>query len=130
MAECKAWGCTNNKRKNKEKHYFRVPMPSNIERRGIAQQWLHNIGTGYTLKTFPFGSNSFVCEDHFESTCYEVDKVNKVLGLPQRRILKKDAVPTIFIHRKPQTDVRRRERALVREETREKAGLKQVNSGF
>ena len=25
--------------------------------------------------------NSLVCEDHFESTYYEVDKVNKVFGL-------------------------------------------------
>ena len=57
MAESKAWRCTNNKRKNKGKPYFIVPMPSNFECRDIGQQCLHNIGTGYTLKTSSFGSN-------------------------------------------------------------------------
>jgi len=58
-------------------------MPCNVECRDVTLQWLSNIGTEYMLKTFPFGGNSFVCEDHFEDTCYEVGKVNKFLGLPQ-----------------------------------------------
>jgi len=31
---------------------FRMPMPNNVECRDITQQWLHNIGMGYMLKTF------------------------------------------------------------------------------
>jgi len=60
-------------------------MPSNTERKDIAQEWLHNTGTGYTLQKFSVGSNLIVYEDHFESTCYEVDIVNKILRLPAVR---------------------------------------------
>jgi len=87
-------------RKIKENITLGVPILSNVECRDIAQQWLHSIGTRYKFKTFPFGSSSFFCEDHLESTSWKVVKINKVHGLPQQRILKKDAGPTIFIHRK------------------------------
>jgi len=42
----KTFNCTNNKLKNKGKHYFGVPMLNNIEGRNTGQQWLHNFGTG------------------------------------------------------------------------------------
>ena len=45
-------------------------------------------------KNFSFGGDSFVREDQFETTCNEVGKINKVV------VLKHDAVPIIFIHRK------------------------------
>jgi len=67
MRKCKAWGCTNNELKNKGKHYFKMFKPGNVERRDFAQHAITTyIGTGYTLKTFPFVS--------------EIDKVNKVNG--------------------------------------------------
>jgi len=95
-------------------------MDSNIECRDFAQQWVNNTETGYMIKTFPFGSNSFA--DTFESTCYEFDQVNKVSDLPQWRILEKDAVPTILIHRKHQADVSKGQSVLIWEDTREKVG--------
>jgi len=62
-----------------------VTKASIVEPRRVAQQWPHNIGTGYMLQKFPFGRNSIVWKDHFESIYFEVDKVNKVLGLPALR---------------------------------------------
>jgi len=50
-------------------------MPINIKYKDVSQKWLNNIGTGYMLQKFPFGNNSIVCKDHFESVCYKVDKV-------------------------------------------------------
>ena len=127
MAECKAYGCTNSKRKKQGKHFFRVPIPYNPERRSIAKQWLHNLGTGHTLKTFPFGSNSVVCEDHFEQRCFAEDSVNKTLGLPQRKRLHRDAVPTIFVHRKPKLDSARSRRFDERQKSKREAESLQVS---
>ena len=64
------------------------------ERRTVAKQWMHNIGTGHTLKSFPFRSNSTVCKDHLETTCFTEDNVNKFLGLPQKKRLHSNAIPT------------------------------------
>ena len=102
MAECKALGCKNKKRKNKDKHYFAVPRPSNDVRKQLALQWLHNLGTGHTLTTFPFGSNSVVCQDHFTEDAFDSMKVRFYGGSsdrPTRLHLKPEAVPTLFAHR-------------------------------
>ncbi|KAM9425031.1 uncharacterized protein KZ484_006594 isoform 1-T2 [Pholidichthys leucotaenia] len=68
-------------------------------RKILAEKWLHNLGTGHTLKTFPFGRNSVVCEDHFEASCYEGELQAKLLGYKGRLRLKSDAVPSLFAHR-------------------------------
>ena len=43
----------------------------NEERKVVGQKWLHTIGTGRGLETFPSERNSVVCKDHFEPDCYE-----------------------------------------------------------
>ena len=58
-------------------------MPSKFECRDIPQELLHNIETGYMLKSFPFGSSNSFAKTTLKSSCYEVDRVNRVLGLPQ-----------------------------------------------
>ena len=48
--------------------------------------------------------NSFLCSDHFEADCFEVDSMlAEEMGLKKRR-LKPDAVPTIFVKPQPATE--------------------------
>ena len=118
MSECKAFGCTNNKRRNKDEKFFCVPKPVNEERKAIAQKWLHNIGTGHTVDKFPFGRNSVVCEDHFEPDCYERNLQAELLGYTGRTRLKPDAVPTIFVHRPEKKNTGRKSRLEKRKQKR------------
>ena len=126
MAQCKAWGCYNNKDKNKGISYHRFPkrFPE------IAKQWLHNCGTGIDIKDLKFGANSIVCANHFEPSCYKIDKVNRSLGKPERRELYQDAVPTIFVHRKRKLDTGREGRAEQRQHKKEYASAKKVIYNF
>ena len=71
-------------------------------KRDLAMKWLHNIGTGHTMDKFNF-QRKMVCEDHFASDAFKDDIQNRVLGLPERKILKEDAVPTLFTHRQLKT---------------------------
>ncbi|XP_056282804.1 THAP domain-containing protein 1-like [Pseudoliparis swirei] len=100
MAQCKAFGCLNNKRTHKTKKFFCVPKPITEEKKVLAKKWLHNLGTGHILKTFTFSRNSVVCEDHFDPDCYERNMQAEIMGYQGRTRLKPDAVPTIFVHRK------------------------------
>ena len=116
MAECKAWGCKNNKRKNPEKHYFCVPKPNTEEKKVRVRKWLHNLGTGHSIDTFKFGANSVVSSDHFEVWYLKRDLKAELLGLPVTHRLTDDAVPTIIKHRKDTAEVSSRaERQQVRE---------------
>ncbi len=127
MAQCKAFGCYNNKRANPKKHYFMIPTPSNPERTDLARQWLHNIGTGRSVDKFTFGRNSFVCEDHFEKTCYKRNLQAELLGEPCGRIrLTETAVPTIFVHRPSKTEKNKDSNREIRQETRSKRKVRDV----
>ena len=53
-----------------------MSIPSNFEHRDVAQQWLHNIGTGYKFRKFPFDRNPLVW-----NTYYVIYKVNTVVSL-------------------------------------------------
>ncbi len=65
-------GPTAKKKKKKDRQTFLLRTETlTPARKGVAKQWLDSIGTGHTLKIFPFGRNSVVCEDHFEPWCYE-----------------------------------------------------------
>ena len=47
------------------KTYFLIPNPNRFpEKRNLAARWVHNIGTGWTVKTFKFGTSKKVCQDH------------------------------------------------------------------
>jgi len=41
-------------------------------------------------------ANSAICSEHFMPDDFERDLKNELLGLPLRKILKKDVLPTIF----------------------------------
>ncbi len=63
--------------------------------------------TDYSYGEFvaPNTPHSVVCDEHFEPSCFAEDKVNKMLGLPQKKRLHRNAVPTLFVHKKKKTDV-------------------------
>ena len=45
-----------------------------------------------------------VCEDQFTEQCFKKDVEHVLLGLPERRLLKVDAVPTECVHRQQTQD--------------------------
>ncbi len=46
-----------------------------------------------------------VCSEHFKSEDYERDRINEVLGLPIRKVLKKGSVPSIFPNRGKENNI-------------------------
>ncbi len=40
-------------------------------------------------------SRARICSEHFSENDFEVDKVNRMLGLRERSVLKKGSVPTL-----------------------------------
>ena len=74
MVCCQAYGCKNHDRPGTPGHrklYYQIPDPTrHPEKADLAARWLHNIRTGWTVKTFKFGKHKKVCEDHFESSCF------------------------------------------------------------
>ena len=61
-------------------------------KRKLAIKWLHNIGTGHNVDRFNF-HRKVVCEDHFTEQSFKKDVEHSLLGLPERKHLKKDVVP-------------------------------------
>ncbi len=99
---------------------------SNIECYEIPCEWkhglaiirLHNIGTGHNADSFNF-HRKVVCEDHFTEQSFKKDVEHSLLGLPERKLLKEDVVPTEFVHRHQAPDsfaVARAQRSRKREE--------------
>lgn len=116
MPECQAYGCLNRQGTGeaKGKRFFVIPDGKNPTKRNLAQRWLHNIGTGHTVDNFTFGRHKVVCADHFSSDCFEEDMRARLMGGTPKLILKDDAVPDTFVHRKPKQDDGRKLRALKR----------------
>ena len=100
---CKAKGCNNKcvgKLRDSKITFFPIPDPK--KQPLLCKQWLHNLGTGLDFKTYKYqGCQNAICEDHFEDHCFVENIRAKVLNLPQKpKLLRSDAVPTIFSHRK------------------------------
>lgn len=102
MPHCIAYKCTNNQSRNPDKkHFFSLPnYKTNADEIQRANIWLHNVGTGFTTKTFTPSRHKKVCSDHFHPSCIEEDKVAKLLGTTPGNVrLKKGAIPTLFQHK-------------------------------
>ena len=101
MPYCKAYRCKNCSGRVKGKSFFMIPRPVNeIEkRRGL--QWLHNIGrSDIDIRTFKFGKDSVVCEDHFHPSCIRKDVIDpSLLNKRKKKELVPGAIPTIFVHK-------------------------------
>lgn len=93
MRYCSVYGCSNNSAKNKELAYFAFPNPQKDRERAII--WLENIGTGHDVDSFNF-KRKVVCSKHFDKSAFKRDLQAELLGLPEKKRLNPDAVPTIF----------------------------------
>ncbi|GBN71779.1 hypothetical protein AVEN_147050-1 [Araneus ventricosus] len=87
MMNCALPLCRNDSRKSNGESFHPFPKDENL-----CKQWLFNCKRLDHVNT----KYARVCSDHFHSDDYEDDMRNKLLGLPQRRILKnteQNAVP-------------------------------------
>ena len=99
MVRCKAFGCTNKPDKGKDKKWHYFCLPSEKKDKTRLERWLHNIGTGLTIKTYVQNDNNRVCSEHFHADCIQEDKMAKLLNYtPKQARLKPSAIPTIFVH--------------------------------
>lgn len=58
----------------------------------LSKVWLHFCRRQDTVNVH----NARICSDHFQPSDYERDMEHELLGLPLRKKLKRDAVPSIF----------------------------------
>ena len=89
---CGVKNCRNNDKDNADL-YFHV-LPSNPE--NIREEWLRRI-----RKNGDMPKRLNVCSEHFEPECYERDLQSELLGTSPKPRLKPNAVPSIFLDRKP-----------------------------
>ena len=92
---CVAAGCSNTHSDSISMHKF----PKDPE---LRKKWEKQVQR--TRERWSATENSFLCSEHFEADCFEVDSMlAEQMGLKKRRRLKPDAVPTIFVrHVTPQ----------------------------
>ena len=76
-----------------------LPRPANDTEKSRASKWLHNMGTGFTVRSFSFGRDKTLCEDHFQDDCFKEDLQAKLMGYKPKKLLRQGAVPTIFKHK-------------------------------
>ncbi|XP_057303860.1 THAP domain-containing protein 11-like [Hydractinia symbiolongicarpus] len=114
MGWCVVVGCSNNTfTKNRETNISFFRFPSNIT---LKKKWLANIKRENPPK------EAKICHQHFENSCFTRDLQNELLNKPLRRLLKDDAVPTLFPHNSGKQPQKRRS-SILREETAVKQKL-------
>jgi hypothetical protein len=85
--ECAVGICKNYFVKCSERHFHRFPADEHY-----CKIWLHKCCRSDHINT----KNARICSDHFDHSCYERDLKAKLLGLCNaKKVLKKDAVPTL-----------------------------------
>ena len=100
MPTCAAHGCVNTTGRLKEKKsFFRIPRPVKESEKKRAAKWLHNMGMGQNVKTYVFGQDKVLCQDHFHPSCLKEDMRAKILGYKpkkEKQELLPGSLPTIF----------------------------------
>ena len=100
MPTCAAHGCVNTTGRLKEKKsFFRIPRPVTESEKKRAAKWLHNMGMGQNVKTYVFGQDKVLCQDHFHPSCLKEDMRAKILGYKpkkEKQELLPGSLPTIF----------------------------------
>lgn len=120
MPQCQAFGCNNKPHLCKGKTFFKIPNGKlNPELRDISGKWLSYIGTGHSVDKFKFDNYKQVCEDHFTPDCFVEDEHIKMCMLmgetPRYKKLHQQAIPSIFIHKRPKKDYGRGDRVANRD---------------
>ena len=92
-----------------------------IKKEEIKKKWLHNLNRKFIPETLS------VCSEHFEPSSFKPDLQAELMGTKPRKILKNDAVPTIF--KLSQDPSRKRISLLERENKQPKKQLAQEALG-
>ena len=87
MVNCCVPECTNHSTKTKSVSYHKIPTDQALQKAWIARIKRENL---------PPVKNCYVCSEHFEDSCFEVNLMEKLSGMKRKRKLKSDAVPSIF----------------------------------
>lgn len=88
MSVCSVAVCKNRSKKTSDVVYHSFPKDPKI-----CATWIVKCRRADPVNT----TSARICSDHFVPTDYEDDLKNRLLGLTQKKILKKDAVPTVGI---------------------------------
>ncbi|KXJ09468.1 THAP domain-containing protein 2 [Exaiptasia diaphana] len=92
MVHCCVPECTNHSVKTESVSYHKIPNDQALQKAWLARIKRENL---------PNLKNCYVCSEHFESSCFEVDLMEQLTGMKRKRKLKKDAVPSVFSFSKP-----------------------------
>ena len=106
MVYCSGVDCVNDSSRSKDGgeksekiSFYRLPSDKRIRK-----LWIDTIKR--PKSNLPPYASIRLCHLHFDKNCFERDLKSELLNLPIKRILKKDAVPTIFIYSKNNTQKR------------------------
>ena len=88
---CSVYGCYNRKRNTKDHGISYFTFPKDEEAR---KKWVYSCHRSDKINT----NNAVICSAHFADEHFEDDLKARILNI-QRRILKKDAVPTIGLYK-------------------------------
>jgi len=91
IADCK--NSASRRKKPKDLIFHRFPKPSSL----VHSAWINKCKRDDSFSPSP--QNSAVCSDHFLHTDYKRDLENELLGLPPRKHLKPEAIPSVFPNR-------------------------------
>ena len=92
MVRCCVPDCTNHSSKTKSVSYHKIPS-----NRALKNAWIGRIKRA----NLPPINNCYVCSDHFEDSCFEVNLMEQLTEQKRKRRLKRDAVPSVFNFNKP-----------------------------
>lgn len=87
MVNCCVPECTNYSTKTEQISYHKIPLCPTIQKAWITKIKRENL---------PPLKNCYVCSEHFEEACFEVDLMSQLTGVKRKRKLKKDAIPSLF----------------------------------
>ena len=115
VAWCAVYGCHN--RNNCSYSFFELPKDTSLDK-----EWkikVHREGK------VPKDEHYYVCQIHFEKTCFERDMMAEIMGYtPKKKRLKPGSVPTSFEYKKkPKKRLYSEERCT---KTRQKAFVSQA----
>jgi hypothetical protein len=71
-------------------HFYTFPTKHKI----LSKRWFSLCKRKDRKSVFP-NAGDRICSLHFTSDCYKRDLVNELLKLPLRKLLKKDAIPSV-----------------------------------
>ena len=95
MPCCAAWGCHN--RLETDKNFSYHHFPDKIKKTKPLKKWLQN---NERTDDFKVSKYTVLCSAHFEPHMFQRNLKAEIQNNVPKRMLKEDAVPTLFVHRK------------------------------